>query len=474
MAPILLNAEPPTAQPTAEPLQQRPPRFARTTFPDASDEQLVACSRAGDPAAFAEIVRRHRPELLARCRRMLGADAAEDAVQLAFVSAWRALRDGCEVSNLRGWLLAIARRSALQAIRARPPETGAIPETIASNETPADQLERRQRARATLAALADLPAGERDALLMAVVQGRSGRDTARALGISEGAVRQLVFRGRARLRGALAAPVPLPLLTQLVSRLRARAAHAAARAAHGGSPAPVGTASVAGRAAAVVVAGALAAAPLAIHTARGHAPHHATTGAQEAVAQSAGRSRVTGASAAALSSRAARRSRASGAGATTVAGSGRAPAGATTRATGADAGAGDGAATGGSAGSAASSGEDAHPAHPAGTPQPAPHRALGGVTSGAGSVAGGTVEAGGQQAGGAQGGVTHSAEAVLGHVTGAVNGAAPVVGDTVHAAGQAVSQTGEAVKGVLEQALPPPPAKAPEERATPLGGLLGR
>ena len=78
-----------------------------------TDEQLVQRCHAGSEAAFAEIVERHEAALRRHCARILGRTAAEDAVQDAFVSAWIALRANASVSELRPWLMVIARRKAL-------------------------------------------------------------------------------------------------------------------------------------------------------------------------------------------------------------------------------------------------------------------------------------------------------------------------------------------------------------------------
>jgi hypothetical protein len=71
------------------------------------------------------------------------------------------------------------------------------------------------RVKETLAAIAALPPLERDALLSTAVHGRSGRDAAHALGVSESTLRQLVFRARAHARAAVHVLLPMPLLAKL-------------------------------------------------------------------------------------------------------------------------------------------------------------------------------------------------------------------------------------------------------------------
>jgi RNA polymerase sigma factor (sigma-70 family) len=478
----LLTAEHSAVEPM--PARELRPRLGHAAFADASDERLIALSRSGEQAAFEEIVQRHRPALLARCRRTLDADAAEDAVQLALVSAWRALADGCEVAHPRAWLHAIAHRSALQWIRAHPPEADATLELIACAEGPAEQIEQRLHTRATLAALAELPPAERDALLLAVVHGRSGRETARALGVSEGAVRQLVHRARAHLRTALAAPLAWPLPAGLCARWRARAGTDARIACAGARPA-LGSAPALARAAAVVAAGAIAGAPLALHAGAGHAatraalgaPRHRATAARAVLRRTPPAAsivrRVRADRAAVATTPPARRERSRGVEPAAARGASGAVGSASTGVAAA-AGAGSGAGTAREPGRRTGSA----PGRPAGAPAGAGGDA-GEAAGGGGTAPGGVVHQAAGTAGGVVSGVTHTAESVVGQVAGTVAAAAPVVGATVHGAGSTVAQTvgaaAEDVTRVVERVTAPPAQTAPEEgQKTLLGGLLGR
>jgi RNA polymerase sigma factor (sigma-70 family) len=174
---------------------------------EGSDGRLVALARTGDDSAFEAIVERYRPMLLRHCRRLTG-DDAQDAVQQALVDAWSALRGGCEVRDLRPWLFTIAHRAALQILRQRGERCVEVPESLAGGRSPVEHVEQSVRTRAVFTAIAALPDAEQEALVSVSVQGRTGDDTATALGVSEGTVRQLVFRARSRVRAAV--PVFLP------------------------------------------------------------------------------------------------------------------------------------------------------------------------------------------------------------------------------------------------------------------------
>src|SRR3954454_4131926 len=61
------------------------------------DERLVRLARNGSEPAFSALVERHRRMVLSRCRCVLPEARAEDAAQVTFLSAWKALRRGDEV-----------------------------------------------------------------------------------------------------------------------------------------------------------------------------------------------------------------------------------------------------------------------------------------------------------------------------------------------------------------------------------------
>ena len=182
-----------------------------------SDDRLVALVRAGHERAFDALVERYRRPLHAHCRRILPADRAEDAVQQSLLSAWSALRAGADVHDLRAWLHRIARNAALNARRRSGYDYDELRESLEGADAPEADLERRAVMRETLAGLAALPERQREALLRIAVEGRSHAEVAGDLGVSDGAVRQLVHRARATLRSGATAVTPLPLAAWLAS-----------------------------------------------------------------------------------------------------------------------------------------------------------------------------------------------------------------------------------------------------------------
>jgi RNA polymerase sigma factor (sigma-70 family) len=195
-----------------------PARLARRpVLSTQSDERLVDLVRAGSESAFETIVERYRRALMRYVSRLLPPERAEDVVQQAFVKAYDAMhRDGAEL-NLRPWLYRIAHNTALNALRDRGLRHDELDERLDGVERPDQALERSQGLRDVLVAVQALPERQRDAILLRELEGRSYEEIALALGVTDGAVRQLLNRARNSLRSAAAALTPMPLLTRLAS-----------------------------------------------------------------------------------------------------------------------------------------------------------------------------------------------------------------------------------------------------------------
>jgi RNA polymerase sigma factor (sigma-70 family) len=183
------------------------PRLSDLFLSSQSDERLVALARAGNERAFVAIVERYRPELQALARRLCADGRSEDVVQQAFLSAFAALRSGAEVKHLRGWLYRITRNAAYGS---RAPVLVPLDAATASPETVEDIVQQRAVALSALNELARLPARQRQAMV-GTVRGMGRSEVAGTMGLSEGAVRQLVHRARATLRTAVTAVTPWPL-----------------------------------------------------------------------------------------------------------------------------------------------------------------------------------------------------------------------------------------------------------------------
>jgi RNA polymerase sigma factor (sigma-70 family) len=179
-----------------------------------SDARLVGFARAGHERAFEALVQRYRRPLIGYCRRLLlSEERAEDTVQQALLQAWLALRSGTEVGDVKPWLYRIVHNAAVNMLRVSGYDYCKLSESLSGADAPQADLDRRIAVREALAGLAALPDRQREALLRTAVEGRSHQQVARELGLSENALRGLVYRARAALRAATGAIVPPPLIS---------------------------------------------------------------------------------------------------------------------------------------------------------------------------------------------------------------------------------------------------------------------
>jgi RNA polymerase sigma factor (sigma-70 family) len=183
-------------------------RIGRALYPtDLTDGQLVGrfvASRDGD--AFAALVRRHGPMVLAVCRRVAGEHhLAEDAFQAAFLVLARRAADVKPREAVRSWLYGVAVRTAREAramsARRREVPVAAVPDRPAATEPPVDA----DTLRALDEEMARLPEHLRAAVVLCELDGTSRKDAAARLGIPEGTLSSRLAKARkllaARLRG---------------------------------------------------------------------------------------------------------------------------------------------------------------------------------------------------------------------------------------------------------------------------------
>jgi RNA polymerase sigma factor (sigma-70 family) len=184
----------------------------------ADDAELVERSRR-DPEQFAAVVERHGPCIHRYLARRVGRDLADDLTAETFLVAFARRRDyDLGYKNAAPWLYGIAtrivgqhRRQEVRQLRihgavAPEPDEPDHAGQVAAHVTARTLREPLARA------IAGLPRGERDALLLVAWELLSYDDTARALGIPAGTVRSRLNRARGRLRpvfcaAALAATV---------------------------------------------------------------------------------------------------------------------------------------------------------------------------------------------------------------------------------------------------------------------------
>ena len=181
-----------------------------------SDAMLVARLQAGDPDAYERLVRVHGGRLLSVARRFLpNNEDAQDAVQEAFIKAFRAIATFEERAQLHTWLHRILVNTALMKIRARkrrPEESidDLLPtfqsdghQTTESREWSDAIVERKETAAIVRRAIAQLPEQYRVVLTLRDIEERDTIETAAALGTTTTVVKVRLHRARQALRTLL-------------------------------------------------------------------------------------------------------------------------------------------------------------------------------------------------------------------------------------------------------------------------------
>jgi RNA polymerase sigma-70 factor (ECF subfamily) len=179
---------------------------AQNTEP--SDTELVAGARAGDPDAFAELVRRHERHVYNLAYRMLGrSEDARDASQEAFISCYRNLRRFRGDSAFSTWLHRIAVNACYDLLRKRTHEPVELTEGLreATGTAAPDPADRAAGAVDVQRALLQVPWDFRVVIVMHDVQGLPYDEIAGALDVPVGTVKSRLHRGRVALGAALGA-----------------------------------------------------------------------------------------------------------------------------------------------------------------------------------------------------------------------------------------------------------------------------
>ncbi len=196
----------------------------------SEDHALVERLRAGDEAAFADVVDRYDRQLRRLARTFVRTDAlADDVVQETWLAVLGGLDRFEERASLKTWIFRIlvnraktravreARQVPFSSLATAEDETGpAVDPSVFNGDgswaTPPGQLKLEpetellaQELRGRLAEVVDtLPEQQRTVILLRDVAGLDGPEVADALGVSEGNQRVILHRARARVRDGLA------------------------------------------------------------------------------------------------------------------------------------------------------------------------------------------------------------------------------------------------------------------------------
>ena len=187
-----------------------------TDYKGSGDGRLVELAQGGDTRAFDELVLRYRDRVFRLCSRILRHDDdAAEAVQDAFLSAFRGLPRFKSESTFSTWLYRIATNASLMKLRRRregnvsleqsqQPEGEGEPLAIPDWSTqPLDEVLDSELREVLGREIESLPANEREVFVLRDVMGESNGDVANELGLSVAAVKSRLHRARLHLRDRL-------------------------------------------------------------------------------------------------------------------------------------------------------------------------------------------------------------------------------------------------------------------------------
>lgn len=185
-----------------------------------SDQEIVALARAGQEAAYRELIRRYERPIFSLLFRMVrDRELAEDLAQETFIKALNAIESYRPEFKFSSWIFKIANNSAIDHLRRRELDTLSLegsphaetPEAIEATalqigdrqESPLDEVAARELGGQIEAAIAQLRPEYRSCILLRHVEGRAYEEIAQMLNLPLGTVKTYIHRARNELRQLL-------------------------------------------------------------------------------------------------------------------------------------------------------------------------------------------------------------------------------------------------------------------------------
>ena len=170
--------------------------------PQAADGEIVRAVLAGDRESYARLVERYRDRYARYAARMLGsADAAEDALQDAFVRAYDQLAQCKDPDNFIGWFFLILRnRCFAERRRNRTSASLEAANEVAAVDRADGGAESAERRRALQLALLELTPDQREVFVLKHVEGLSYTEIAERLSTSVPSLKMRMHRAYDKLR----------------------------------------------------------------------------------------------------------------------------------------------------------------------------------------------------------------------------------------------------------------------------------
>ena len=196
-----------TGEPVVPAVAQDAVEQAKPSLVELSEVELLSQCVDGAPGAFDLVVERHRRSIYQLCYRFVANhEDASDLTQEVFLRAYRGLRTFQGHSSLSTWLYRITVNVCLTRVTAKAPINEPIDEqqpVDTRTESPPERLLRLERAAQVRAAVAQLPAKQRAALILRIYHEMPHLEIARSLGSSVGSVKANVFHALRNLRKRL-------------------------------------------------------------------------------------------------------------------------------------------------------------------------------------------------------------------------------------------------------------------------------
>jgi RNA polymerase sigma-70 factor (ECF subfamily) len=186
-----------------------------------TDQEIVVLARAGEEAAYRELIRRYERPLFSLLYRMVrDRELAEDLAQETFIKALNAIESYRPEYKFSSWIFKIANNAAIDHLRRRELDTLSLegsphaetPEAVEATalqigdrqESPLDVVEARELGGQIEQAIAQLRPEYRSCILLRHVEGRAYEEIAEILSLPLGTVKTYIHRARNELRQALA------------------------------------------------------------------------------------------------------------------------------------------------------------------------------------------------------------------------------------------------------------------------------
>lgn len=190
---------------------------------DDRETALIDAARTGDRRALDELLARYEQPIYRFGLRMCGdEESAREVLQETMLAAFRNLAGFRGQAALSTWLYQIARSFCIKERRGARTQVALDDQMPDAAASPDAQVHARQIGEALSAAIAALPAEQREALVLRDVEGLSAEEAANVVGIEVGALKSRLHRARMAIREHLAgsiasAPEPCPALAQELS-----------------------------------------------------------------------------------------------------------------------------------------------------------------------------------------------------------------------------------------------------------------